>query len=562
MKKYSEYIYKIVNLKLLIISTIIFLFFLFFILPSEAEKSYNITGIKESPDTNLFYSTDYLYEISEKYGEKGRQYYIRSRYTFDIAWPLSYFFFLTIFMTYIIKNLNINNKLKYLNLSPLLGTIFDFLENSSVSIIMYRFPLETKIIDFLAPIFTLSKWIFIFISFAVIIILLFYYVLKKLKINIITSIIIILIIIMFSVIMFVNIEEKVVILIVTKSQTDTTSLNPTRIEVASNLALEDYNKNDPKINIEHILITYEGNEINGYNLAKKYIENNKNISFIVGDFNSPGTNYLSKLSEEYNIPHISFFATDENIFINNKNSFSYRSTLQQEHQIMIKILEEVTNSKNLVIISSSQRNLLQRNEEFNDILKSKTNFSILKNILIDSNTNDFNREINFLKENKNNYDSIILFLRSNQIEHFLQQFSLNQINKSIIINGVSISVEGVEELISINLDMFSFVPEIYLKLYDENEKDLQNFAERYRIAIGYHRFDSLGPWIYDGFLFICDIICEYDKNKNNILDIISSYNEERMVGRVSFDEFGLFNESTFKIVKIENGTFIEVDIND
>jgi hypothetical protein len=51
------------------------------------------------------------------------------------------------------------------NLAPLLGTMFDYLENLSTSFVMLRYPEETVIVDLLAPVFTMLKWSLLGTSF-------------------------------------------------------------------------------------------------------------------------------------------------------------------------------------------------------------------------------------------------------------------------------------------------------------------------------------------------------------------------------------------------------------
>jgi hypothetical protein len=57
-----------------------------------------------------------------------------------------------------------------LNLIPLLGVLFDLLENISTSVVMLRYPQPTRVIDTLAPTFTLVKWVFVFGSFGLLLV--------------------------------------------------------------------------------------------------------------------------------------------------------------------------------------------------------------------------------------------------------------------------------------------------------------------------------------------------------------------------------------------------------
>ena len=48
---------------------------------------------------------------------------------------------------------------------PLLGALFDYLENGSAAVVMLRYPDHTIVLDTLAPVFTLVKWVFLGGSF-------------------------------------------------------------------------------------------------------------------------------------------------------------------------------------------------------------------------------------------------------------------------------------------------------------------------------------------------------------------------------------------------------------
>jgi hypothetical protein len=51
------------------------------------------------------------------------------------------------------------------NLAPVLGALFDYLENVSTSLVMLRYPDRTPGVDVLAPVFTSVKWVFVTGSF-------------------------------------------------------------------------------------------------------------------------------------------------------------------------------------------------------------------------------------------------------------------------------------------------------------------------------------------------------------------------------------------------------------
>jgi hypothetical protein len=52
------------------------------------------------------------------------------------------------------------------NLVPILGVVFDYLENISTSLVMARYPDPTAVADSMAAVFTMVKWVLVAGSFA------------------------------------------------------------------------------------------------------------------------------------------------------------------------------------------------------------------------------------------------------------------------------------------------------------------------------------------------------------------------------------------------------------
>jgi len=64
---------------------------------------------------------------------------------------------------------NANSRWRYLNLFPVFGALFDYLENIATSVVMLNYPIHTPVVDLLAPIFTLIKWFFVNGSFVILV---------------------------------------------------------------------------------------------------------------------------------------------------------------------------------------------------------------------------------------------------------------------------------------------------------------------------------------------------------------------------------------------------------
>jgi hypothetical protein len=149
---------------------IIFLLFSALVLPQQAAEAEQETGSADSPDTSFFYTADDLYRMAESYGEQGRQAYIRARFTFDLVWPLVYTFFLVTAISWVFgRAFGPDSRWQRANLAPLLGALFDYLENLSTSLVMLRYPEQTAVVDLLAPVFTALKWGFLGASFVLLV---------------------------------------------------------------------------------------------------------------------------------------------------------------------------------------------------------------------------------------------------------------------------------------------------------------------------------------------------------------------------------------------------------
>ena len=63
--------------------------FFAFVLPKVSEKGDEM-GLTESIDTNFSFDPSQIYPIVKNFGAKGRLFYIRQRWTFDLVFPIVY----------------------------------------------------------------------------------------------------------------------------------------------------------------------------------------------------------------------------------------------------------------------------------------------------------------------------------------------------------------------------------------------------------------------------------------------------------------------------------------
>lgn len=139
-------------------TAVVFVAFLVLVLPAEAERSLAATGTSETPDTSYLYTAEDLERLAEEYGQEGRQHYVRSRYTFDIVWPLAYGAFLQASVLLASRRTMLGRLPTLIVFLPTITVVFDLLENTSAAIVMARWPDPTPLLPHAAPVFTFMKW--------------------------------------------------------------------------------------------------------------------------------------------------------------------------------------------------------------------------------------------------------------------------------------------------------------------------------------------------------------------------------------------------------------------
>jgi hypothetical protein len=168
LKRLSERLISLSKGWVVFLALAVFLLFTALVLPGQAADSKARTGGAPQPDTSFIYSADDLYRMTEAFGPTGRQAYVQARFTFDVVWPLVYAFFLITAISWLAgRAFQPASRWRLLNLVPVTAIILDYLENVAAVIVVARYPLQTPVIDLLAPSFTFLKWLFVSGSFVV-----------------------------------------------------------------------------------------------------------------------------------------------------------------------------------------------------------------------------------------------------------------------------------------------------------------------------------------------------------------------------------------------------------
>jgi len=182
MKKLSQFLYRISRGWVALAAFLIFIIFSVLTLPGQSTLAETYSHGSGSPDTSIFYSGSALYRIAELYGEEGRAAYLKARWTFDLAFPLVYTFFLATSVSWLLNRaLPQDSPWRLLNLVPVAAMVLDFLENTLTSLVMWRYPVHCPPGELLAPLFTPLKWFFVGGSFLILIAALLFLLIKKIN---------------------------------------------------------------------------------------------------------------------------------------------------------------------------------------------------------------------------------------------------------------------------------------------------------------------------------------------------------------------------------------------
>lgn len=184
MRRFSTFFYRISTGWVALAGLLVFLLFSVLTLPVESGRMDAYSQGLGSPDTSFFYNGKTLLQMAEVYGEAGRASFLKARWGFDLAFPLIYtFFYITSISFLFKKGARDPQHLPLINLIPLLGLFFDLAENSATSVVMAAYPLRETWGQFLAPVFTPLKWIFVSSSMVLVVIGLSLWLYNRLFVN-------------------------------------------------------------------------------------------------------------------------------------------------------------------------------------------------------------------------------------------------------------------------------------------------------------------------------------------------------------------------------------------
>jgi hypothetical protein len=135
-------------------------------------KLKQITNGVEIIDMEPGYSVEKAYDILEKQGAEGRNYYLKRIIPMDFIFPATYMLFYASAILFLLKLLRSQNAwVNYIVFFPLLAALCDYFENFAIIRMLINYPQKLILSAKAANIFTLSKLAFIYTSWAGILVL-------------------------------------------------------------------------------------------------------------------------------------------------------------------------------------------------------------------------------------------------------------------------------------------------------------------------------------------------------------------------------------------------------
>lgn len=140
MKKLSDFFYSRANGYLVLAFLAAQFLFSGAILP-HFQKQFDPELNRGLMDLSFGFTPEKGYSIIESYGEKGREVYLLVESLIDIIYPIVYTIAFILLISFLFKkNAWSNGKWAILNILPLLGMIFDMLENFGIVQMLRAFP--------------------------------------------------------------------------------------------------------------------------------------------------------------------------------------------------------------------------------------------------------------------------------------------------------------------------------------------------------------------------------------------------------------------------------------
>ncbi len=171
-KAYPEFVLRHTNLSRVLALNALYVVWVALVMPFAA----NIISQANGPrplDLSFAYSASDAFSRIAQFDGAGRQGYMVFLGTADVIYPIIYTVTLSFTAAYLAKKLALEPRRAGSLISlPLIIFVFDILENFSISMLLWSFPVKIVPLAWAASAFTTLKWVFVALVIAMILVLL------------------------------------------------------------------------------------------------------------------------------------------------------------------------------------------------------------------------------------------------------------------------------------------------------------------------------------------------------------------------------------------------------
>ncbi len=171
LNKLSEKLRSYAKGRLILLFLAAEIFFNIVVLPNQLAKIQAVSGGTSPIDLQFFYTPEKVYSMVASYGDTGRAAYRLFELIGDIVYPIIYTSLLALLITWLFqRGFAPNSKMQKCNVVPLGAWLFDLLENLGIVAMLSIYPSTPAMLAWLSAAFTLTKWLFVGVNFALVLI--------------------------------------------------------------------------------------------------------------------------------------------------------------------------------------------------------------------------------------------------------------------------------------------------------------------------------------------------------------------------------------------------------
>ncbi len=166
---------------LLIITFSVYGFMLMVTIPNIMNYANNMELLDMQPTG---YDANYAKTLFDSLGEEGRDAYLFRQIPVDMIYPFLFALTYSLLLIYLFqKGFNLSSKIKYFALVPILGGLFDYLENFSIIFMLFIYPEFSDALANTSNIFSILKSLFTTLFFILLLIALVSILIRRLRVR-------------------------------------------------------------------------------------------------------------------------------------------------------------------------------------------------------------------------------------------------------------------------------------------------------------------------------------------------------------------------------------------